>query len=125
MSSPWFNQVTQSSRGYHEGVGWLRSLRKQKRLSEASSSVPVKQLRGGTVTDGRGRRPGLLELGTDPQTQAPHQSHEALTPLTIYLKEQRKGAYVRTAVLGPKRRLSGQEKAGTPSTGVRWKYRHL
>lgn len=37
MSSPWFNQVTQRSRGYHEGVGWLRSLRKQKCLSEASS----------------------------------------------------------------------------------------
>lgn len=77
------------------------------------------------MTDGRGRRLGLLELGTDSQTQAPHQSHEALMPLTIYPKEQRKGAYVRTAVLGPKRRLSRQEKAGTPSTGVRWKYRHL
>lgn len=74
VSSPWFNQVTQGAGAALKELGGYTA-EEAKTISLRPAVKSSQTAPGSTVTDGRGRRPGHLELGTDPQTQAPHQSH--------------------------------------------------
>lgn len=63
--------------------------------------------------------PAIWSWRLELQTQAP--APGSPTPLTIHPKEQRKGAYVRTAVIRSKEEAFRAREGRRSHTSVRWK----